>query len=114
MQQLVDLDYEQNMALVVCLPETGDLVAMCRYDVDPATRLADIAFVVRDDWQRRGMGTLLLRRMIEIARARGLAGFSADVLATNQPMLSVFYRSGLKIEGELAAGVYHLTARFAA
>ena len=53
---------------------------MARYDVDPATRLAEIAFVVRDDWQRRGVGTLLMRRMAEIARARGLAGFRADVL----------------------------------
>lgn len=83
MQELVDSDYELNMGIVACDPELGDLIGMSRYDVDPATRLAEIAFVVRDNWQGRGVGTLLMKRMSEIARARGLAGFSADVLARN-------------------------------
>jgi acyl-CoA hydrolase/RimJ/RimL family protein N-acetyltransferase len=112
MQELVDLDYEQNMALAVCLPESGELIATARYDVDPATRLADIAFAVRDDWQGRGIGSLLMRRMTEIARARGLAGFEADVLAGNKAMLVVFQTSGLKFEGSLQSGVYHLETHF--
>jgi GNAT superfamily N-acetyltransferase len=114
MQKLVDLDYEQNMALVVTREDQGHerILAMCRFDVDEATRLADIAFVVRDDWQRRGLGTLLMRRMREIARARGLAGFSADVLATNDPMLKVFHRSGLRVRSRLEDGAYHLTLLF--
>ncbi len=66
-----------------------------RRDLDPATRLADIAFVVRDEWQDRGVGTIRMRRMAEIARTRGLGGFSADVLAGNQPKLVVFQNSGL-------------------
>jgi RimJ/RimL family protein N-acetyltransferase len=115
MQKLVDLDYESNMALVVCEPgaaEEGEPIAICRYDVDPATNLADIAFVVRDDWQRRGVGTLLLRRMGEIGRARGLAGFEADVLANNTAMLAVFHRSGLELHSTLEDGVFHLVAPF--
>ncbi len=112
-RELVDLDYEQNMGLVVCLPDTEEVIGMARYDLDPATRLGDIAFVVRDDWQDRGVGTILMRRMAEIARARGLGGFSADVLASNKPMLVVFQNSGLRFEGTLQDGVYHLEARFA-
>jgi acyl-CoA hydrolase/GNAT superfamily N-acetyltransferase len=112
MQQLVDLDDETDMALVACVPSSGEVVAMARYDVDPATRLADIAFAVRDDWQGRGLGSLLMRRMKEIARARGLAGFVADVLAHNRPMLGVFQQSGLKFEGALTEGIYHLEAHF--
>ena len=83
------------MGIVACGTELGDLIGMARYDVDPATRLAEIAFVVRDNWQGRGVGTLLMKRMSEIARARGLSGFSADVLARNKAMLMVFQRSGL-------------------
>lgn len=114
MQLLVDLDYENNMALVVLGgSEPTEIVALARYDVDPATHLADIAFVVRDDWQRKGLGTLLMRRMAEIARQRGLAGFSADVLATNGAMLGVFHRSGLRVRAELEAGVYHVVMTFA-
>jgi acyl-CoA hydrolase/GNAT superfamily N-acetyltransferase len=112
MQQLVDLDYEANMALVVCEPERDEPIALARYDKDPATDFADIAFVVRDDWQRRGVGTLLLRRMGEIGRARGLKGFEADVLASNTSMLGVFHRSGLELNSTLEDGVFHLVAPF--
>jgi acyl-CoA hydrolase/GNAT superfamily N-acetyltransferase len=114
MLELVDLDYEQNMALVVVDSHSPaqDIVAIARYDVDPATGLADIAFVVRDDWQRMGIGTLLMRRMGEIARARGLAGFSADVLASNKLMLGVFQQSGLEVRSELHGGVYAVRMYF--
>jgi acyl-CoA hydrolase/RimJ/RimL family protein N-acetyltransferase len=114
MQRLVDLDYQQNMGLLVTVEENNreEIIAMARYDVDPATRLADIAFVVRDEWQRRGLGTLLMRRMAEIAQARGLAGFTADVLASNQPMMHVFYKSGLSLNVSLEQGTYHLTLVF--
>jgi acyl-CoA hydrolase/GNAT superfamily N-acetyltransferase len=112
MQQLVDSDYESSMGLVVCEPERGDIVALARYDVDRATNLAEIAFVVRDDWQNRGVGTRLLQRMSEIARAKGLAGFCADVLASNKAMLLVFQRSGLSLHSQFDGAVCHLVARF--
>lgn len=112
MQKLVDTDYENSMALVVCEPERGDIIGMSRYDVVPATGLAEIAFVVRDDWQGRGVGTRLLQRISEIARARGLAGFQADVLASNKPMLMVFHHSGLELHSRLDDSVHHLEAYF--
>jgi acyl-CoA hydrolase/GNAT superfamily N-acetyltransferase len=114
MLELVDLDYEQNMALVVIDPDspTGEILAIARYDVDPATRLGDIAFVVRDDWQKKGVGTLLMRRMSEIARARGLAGFSAEVLTANKLMLGVFQASGLEVRSERDGGIYRLKMVF--
>lgn len=112
LQSLVDLDYDQNMAMVACVGPSEEVVGLTRYDVNPATGLADLAFVVRDDWRNRGLGTLLMRRMTEVARARGLVGFEADVLRSNRPMMAVFSRSGLKFEGEAQAGVYHLVARF--
>lgn len=114
MQRLVDLDYDSNMALVVTVQdgEREKILAMTRYDVDPATRLADIAFVVRDEEQGKGMGTLLMRRMVEIARARGLKGFTADILATNKPMLSVFRKSGLKLQVGRSDGAQHMKALF--
>ncbi|MBI2897522.1 MAG: GNAT family N-acetyltransferase [Deltaproteobacteria bacterium] len=111
-QELVDLDYERSMAMVVCAGD--EIAAMARYDVDPATDLAEIAFVVRDEWQGKGLGTLLMRRMTEMAKARGLAGFSADVLATNKPMMMIFHHSGLKLSSELDGGVYHLRLTFEA
>ena len=114
MQKLVDLDYENNMALLaIQISDAGEkIVAMARYDVDPATRLADIAFVVRDEWQGKGLGTIPLRRMSKIAKARGLAGFTADVLDTNKPMLMIFHKSGLEVRSERVNGTYKMTLLF--
>ncbi|WP_437719474.1 GNAT family N-acetyltransferase [Sorangium sp. So ce448] len=115
MQQLVNLDYDQNMAIVACAgPERETLIGMARYDVDPKNNLADVAFVVRDEWQGKGVGTLLMRRMAEIARARGISGFEADVLLTNKAMMRVLEKSGLRLCLDLQAGVYHVTAHFEA
>ena len=111
MQKLVDSDYAASMALVVCEPASGDLIAMARYDIDPGTGLAEIAFVVRDDWQRRGLGTCLMRRMVEIGRARGVLGFSADVLPGNLGMMLVFQQSGLSVQSRFDRGVYHLAMK---
>ena len=55
---------------------------MARYDIDPATQLGDIAFVVRDSWQRRGVGSCLMRRMTQAARANGLPTEYVDELAS--------------------------------
>lgn len=114
MLDLVNLDYQSNMALVVC-DESGpvtELLAMSRYDVDPATGLADIAFLVRDDWQCKGLGTELMRRMCEVAKARGLTGFTASVLTSNGKMLGVFHKSGLKVRTTMESGVYNVLAVF--
>lgn len=112
MQKLVDLDDEKNMALVACEGENEAIVGVAVYEVDPATELGDVAFVVRDDRQGKGVGTLLMRRIAEVARARGLRGFTADVLATNQRMLHVFHASGLDISSRLEGGQYGVTMLF--
>ncbi len=112
LQRYVDVDDAHSMAIVALAG--GELVALARYDLDPATRLADCAFVVCDGWQGRGIGTALLRRLHEIAEARGLDGFQADALATNRAMLDVFHESGLRFQTSTDSGVVHLEARFAA
>jgi acyl-CoA hydrolase/GNAT superfamily N-acetyltransferase len=111
MQKLVDSDYAASMALVACEPASGDLIATARYDLDPGTGLAESAFVVRDDWQRRGLGTCLMRRMVEIGRARGVRGFTADVLPGNMGMMLVFQQSGLPVQSRFDSGVYHLVMK---
>jgi acyl-CoA hydrolase/GNAT superfamily N-acetyltransferase len=111
MQKLVDADFSASMALVVCEPVSGDLVATARYDVEPDTGFADIAFVVRDDWQRRGIGSCLMRRMLELGRAKGVAGFTADVLPGNLGMMLVFQQSGLAVQSRFDGSVYHLSMR---
>ena len=113
MQSLCDLDYTSSMALVACAGEDhGEIVAMARYDVEPSTSMADIGLVVTDEWQGKGVGALLLRRMREIARASGLAGFTANVLVENKPMIRLFQKSGMDLRLELEGRAYRIEARF--
>jgi len=111
MQKMVDADYSAAMALVVCEPASGDIVAMARYDVEPSSGFADIAFVVRDDWQRRGIGSCLMKRMVELGRAEGVVGFTADVMAGNLGMMLVFQQSGLPVQSRFVTGGYQISMR---
>jgi acyl-CoA hydrolase/GNAT superfamily N-acetyltransferase len=112
--RLADFSDARNAALVVTGNEDSEeLLAMARYDCDPATGYADVAFVVRDAWQGRGIGTALFRRLARVARERGVVGFTADVLVTNGYMLAVFKASGFHVQSRLEAGVCHVEIRFA-
>jgi acyl-CoA hydrolase/RimJ/RimL family protein N-acetyltransferase len=110
MLELVDVDQEHNQAYVVTREDNGceDLIAMGRYDVDDATRTADVAFVVLDAWQNQGLGTALFERLTQDASERGIRCFTADVHCKNARMLGIFKRSGLTYESTLDGGVYHV------
>jgi acyl-CoA hydrolase/GNAT superfamily N-acetyltransferase len=112
-RELVDLDFEDNMALVATPAGAAQpILAIARYDVEPKNRLADVAFVVADDWQGKGLGTFLMKRLTEIAQSRDIAGFTADVLAGNLDMLDIFHRSGLKVHADRDDSTYHLVMAF--
>ncbi len=112
---LVSIDYEKDMAIVTTIQDAAGekIVAVGRYirasKEDP---LAEVSFIVRDDWQNRGIGRALLGTLIDIAKGRGIEGFVASVLASNKQMLSVFHASGYKLDTHFEEGVYELSFRF--
>jgi GNAT superfamily N-acetyltransferase len=111
----LDVDYQNAMAIVLETHEEGrepEMIGVGRYHVDRATNFAEVAFLIRDAWQGKGLGTLLLQHLIRIARDKGIAGFTASVLATNRGMLHVFHRAGLEMTTRLEDGVYELTMGF--
>lgn len=70
---------------------------------------AEVAFLVRDDFQGRGISTLLLERLAGIAVASGFAGFEAEVLADNRAMIDVFRESGFEVhQSALGGGTVHV------
>jgi acyl-CoA hydrolase/ribosomal protein S18 acetylase RimI-like enzyme len=115
LQEFLRIDYEADMAFVVltsAIDEDAEMVGIAHYLRDPRTNFADSAFLVRDDWQGRGVGTRLMAALVEAARLQGIAGFTADVLARNEAMLRVFHNSGYPVESRLEEGVYNLRIPF--
>ena len=76
-----------------------------RYDKSPASAEAEVAFVVLDEYQHHGIGTLLLERLAEAAWRNGVTTFVASTLADNRAMQHVFASSGFKVTRVLDRGI---------
>lgn len=114
LQHFVYVDHRNEVAIVGTVPEaSGDeIVAIGRYYLDQKSNRAEVAFVVRDDWQNRGIGGFILKHLVNIAKGNGIAGFTAEVMRDNKPMQAVVNNSGLKVSSDLQDGVYHFEMDF--
>lgn len=114
LQEFVVIDYTQEMVILAVLmkEERPLVIGMGQYGIDPQTHTAEVALVVSDDYQNRGVGTKLLNYLAYLARRQGLLGFTAEVLLENQPMLHLFEKTGFTIEKRREAGVYDLKMLF--
>ena len=110
-QQLTNIDYTQDISIVGTVPSVSgeQVVAIAQYFLDPKTQAAEVAFLVQDEWQKKGMGTFLLDYLAQIAKQWGVKQFYAKVLATNKPMLAIFHNSGYKVKTEFDGEVYSVT-----
>jgi GNAT superfamily N-acetyltransferase len=94
-------------------PGTGRIVAEARYVRLLDKPLADVAFVVDEDFQGKGIASFLFRTLKKIAKEKGIRGFKADVLATNKGMLKVFESaSDAPIRAVMDSGIYELSIPF--
>ena len=107
---LANVDYRSRLALVIERPATDgpELIAVGRYEPTADAGTAEVAFVVQDDWQAKGLGRLLLQELLAAAAARGIHRFRAYVLAENQRMLGLLTRYTTIVERRLDAGVVEL------
>ena len=114
LQKLVNVDYENQMCIVGIIQngEQERMVAVGHYIRDPATGMAEVAFLVHDSFQNKGIGSFLFKYMMDIARQRGIRGFTADVLADNRPMQTVFHKSGCEMKTSFSDEVYHFELQF--
>lgn len=92
---LAAVDYRRRLALVA-EPLAGEpgLIGVARWEPDPEPNTVEIALVVQDDWQNRGLGTILFHDLLAAAAARGVERFRAWVLAENRRMLDLIGRHG--------------------
>lgn len=114
LQELLRVDYEADMALVVLddPSESATMLAIAHYRKERTTNFAEAAFLVRDDWQGKGIGTVLMRALVEAAQTHGIGGFTAEVLMANGGMLRIFHKCGFAVESALQDGIYHLRIPF--
>jgi acetate---CoA ligase (ADP-forming) len=93
----VDVDYADRFGLVVESGTPRTIVAHAVYVRIDATR-AEVAFLVTDAWQSRGIATILLGQLAEVAQEHGITTFVAEVLPYNYRMVEVFRESGFPVE----------------
>ena len=110
-QQLTNVDYRHDITIVGTVPGvSGDeIVAIAQYYLEPKTQAAEVAFLVQDEWQQKGMGTFLLEYLSQIAIQRGVKSFYAKVLPANKPMLAIFYNTGFKVTTDFDGEVYSIS-----
>ena len=112
--RITGADFERAVALLVTIGAGEDEVVIggASYfvsgSVAAAGRSAELAFTVEEDFQSRGIGSLLMRHIIAIARVKGLDRLEADVLSRNRPMLNVFRRCGLPMAVRHEGDVIHV------
>jgi GNAT superfamily N-acetyltransferase len=100
------VDGVNRLALVATV---GDqLIAVGRFDREAGSQEAEVAFVVADEYQHHGIGSLLLDELALAARARGVQVFRAETLSENRPMLDVFHHAGYPVTASIDGGVVSL------
>jgi RimJ/RimL family protein N-acetyltransferase len=107
---LANVDYNSRLALVVESPADVDtLIAVARYETTYEPGTAEVAFVVQDGWQDRGLGTILFSELLAAAELNGIRRFRAWVLADNRRMLDLIARFGHVRQRAIEQGVVELS-----
>ena len=113
-QYYTTVDYDEHMAIVAIQEVDGEerMVGVGRYIKEKDSDMAELALLVKDDWQGKGLGSLMHEYLDNIARAHNIGGFKAEVLDQNKRALHVFTRLGRKAKTEYDQGVYTVSYRF--
>ena len=113
-ESMFQIDYVKNLTILAVVGEFGfgKVVAVGEYLLDPSKNIAEIAFSVSKEWQGKGLGKILMKKISEAARENGISGLMAYTLPRNQGMIKLFkslpYKTKTLYDGE----VVELTCMF--
>ncbi len=108
-----DNDTRVTLLALIQIGETEKVVIGCAmYVLDPPTGFAECTLAVLATYRRCGFGTRLVRRLSEIARGRGIRGFSALASFVDDPLMQVFRKAGYPLEWVRGDGVLFLRIPF--
>lgn len=110
-EDFTDIDLAHEAAFVAVIPEgSGErIIGVSRYGTDPDGRNCECAVTVSDEWQGKGLGTLLMKHLIEVAKARGIHSMTSIDSADNVPMSDLARHLGFRsrVDPDDAAQVIH-------
>ncbi len=114
LQDLVAVDYFTKMVLVAVTEREGRelICGLGQYGMNRDMYTADVALVVRDDCQKKGVAGEMLAYLTFLAKRQGLLGFTAEVLAGNEPVFRLFRKMGFDVSKRNEEGVYEMKAMF--
>jgi RimJ/RimL family protein N-acetyltransferase len=112
-QRFVTLDYQDNMAIIGTIPHEGREKMICvgRYFRNPANREAEFAITIHDEFQKKGIGTFLLKYLAKIALDSGITAFTADILSTNTGMMKLVQKLSTQFEVKSSAGTRNVRVK---
>lgn len=110
----VVIDYTKQMVVLAIIQEKErEIIAgVGQFKGNEGSHTAEVAVVVKDEYQNQGIGTEILAHLTFIAKKQGLLGFSAEVLKENISMFHLFEKMGFQIEKEILPEVYSLRLGF--
>jgi len=110
--RLAVVDYDDRFAIVATTRKPNGkerIVGVARYDRAGGTDVAEVAVAVIDEFQRRGLGSVLLTELARVGRAHEIKTFSLIVLPENSEMLGLLRKMGWIHQARLSGGMYEIS-----
>lgn len=112
MARLTQIDYDREMAFIATAAGgdgEAETLGVVRVVAAPDNAVGEFAIIIRSDMKGQGLGSALMRKMIDYSRQRGIRIFSGDVMYDNQPMLDLLKRFGFTFGRSEEAGIVRCT-----
>jgi acetyltransferase len=102
LKHYVDIDYETHFALAAVIEEekAESIIGTCRYIVKNKADHAELTIVLRNDWQRRGLGRIMAKRVVDIAKSKGISSIEILFDYRNEGMMRLFASLGYPVKYE--------------
>ncbi|MBF0588316.1 MAG: GNAT family N-acetyltransferase [Magnetococcales bacterium] len=113
-RHFIYVDHRREVVVIATIPvPAGErIVGVAGYYLDQESNRAEIALVIRDKWQGRGLGRRLFNHLAKMARSAGIQGFTAEMFTQNGAMRALFENSGMKITRNFDGDVLHMQMDF--
>jgi acyl-CoA hydrolase len=115
-QDFIYIDHRKEVGIVGTIPgQAGteeEIIAFGGYYLNDKTNRSEVALIVQDEWQNRGIGSFIIKYLSTIAKKDGIRGFTAGVQSTNKKMQTVMHKLDGKVESAQGGNVFSMSTDF--